>query len=315
MPWPRRITADALGGLLLISAAAVLLATPYDGGSCKNVAAAYALPAASLPEAHRPTAPAALADARRAVTSANAEMAALQGEQAAVEAARVAAQEARTAANEAQDDLWESSFTGGYFPDSSLAQYDVDSAESAVEYAEDWLAHVQENLTSEYAFYTQADVDEAQQDLDDARAELAEAEAALSRARSEEAARESEAADAEATAEELAAAADVAEAAAAEAASGLAARESAAQSRLSSARSRVAALEADHEATLAEWSHEQREAADEVTALNNVRDSCRENGVWRAGVALLDVALAAVLLLRRWRPGLPRHLRRPWRKR
>jgi hypothetical protein len=76
----------------------------------------------------------------------------------------------------------------------------------------------------------------------------------------------------------------------------------------------VSQLEADHEIAVAEWSHEQRVAADEVTALNNVRASCRENGSWRAGVALLDVLLVAALALRRWPPRLPRRLRVPWRR-
>jgi hypothetical protein len=313
MGLPRRITADAAAGLLLIGASAVLLATPYDGGSCTNVAAAYALPAASLPDADRPVLPAALGDASRAVTDADAKIRELEGEQAEVDAAYAAAEEARAAAVEAEEDVWESSFTSDYSSSTSSAEWEVESAEYGVESAEDWLAYVQEDLDSEWAIWTQADVDEAQADLDEARADLAEAQATLAQAQSEDAAEEAQAADAEATAEELDAAADAAEQAAADAASSLSARESAAQDQLYSARSRVADLESGHAIALAEWSHDQRVAADEVTALNNMRASCRENGAWRAGVAVLDVLLVGVLVLRRWTPRLPQ-LRLPWRR-
>ncbi len=313
MGLPRRISADALAGLVLVSAAAVLLATPYDGGACTSVSAAYALPAASVPDAEAPEPSPALADAHAAVDAAEAEVTELERQQDSVDGLYAAAEEARAAANEAQDDLWQSSWSG-YSSDTHLAELDVDVAESAVESAEDWLAYVQGELDSEWAFYTQADVDEAQADVDEARADLAEAEAALARARGEEAARESEAADVEATAERLDAAADEAEQAATDAAADLHDRQVAAEDRLYSARSRAAGLEADHEVAVAEWSHDQRVAADEVTALNNVRDSCRENGAWRAGVALVDVLLATALVLRRWTPRLSR-IRLPWRAR
>src|SRR3954453_16817301 len=108
---PRRVTADAIGGLLLVGAAAVLVATPYDGGSCTNVVAAYGLPAASLPDAEPPTASPALAEAHDAVIAAGADVTQLESEQAAVDDLYVAAEEARTAADEAQDDLWQSPYT------------------------------------------------------------------------------------------------------------------------------------------------------------------------------------------------------------
>ena len=311
----RRIAADAVGGMLLIGAAAVLLATPYDGGSCGNVLAAYAWPASSVSEAEPPRESPALADAYDAVSAANAEVAELETEQAEVDAAYAAAEEARAAANDAQDAAWESSYSD-YSSDSYLAELDVEYAESTVESAEDWLAYVQEDLDSEWAIYTQSDVDAAQADLDEALADLAEAQSALAQAQSDDAARESEAANAEATAEELEAAADAAEQTAADLAADLDNRQSAAADRLYSARSLVAQLETDHEIELAEWSHEQRVAADEVTALNNVRASCRENGGWRAGVALLDVLVVVALVLRRWGPRIPwQRLRLPWRRR
>jgi hypothetical protein len=315
MGLPRRLTADAAAGLLLVGAATVLLATPYDGGSCSNVLAAYALPAASLPDEKPPARPSALADAERAVSAANTEVAELESEQAAVDELYAAAEKARTAANDAQSDLWESSFSYDYSSDSSLAELDVDFAENAVESAEDWLAYVQEEMNSEWAFYTQADVDDAQADVDEARAELAEAEAALSEAQSEEAAKESAAANAEATAEELDAAAEAAEQAATDAAADLYDRQRAAEDRLYSARGLVAELEAGHAVEMAEWSHDRRVAADDVTAQNNVRESCRENGGWRAGVAVLDVLLVAALVLRKWAPRLPlQRVRLPWRR-
>lgn len=315
MNLPRRIGADAVGGLLLVGAAAVLLATPYDGGSCNNVLAAYALPAASVSESDPPKVSPSLNDAVDAVTAADTAIAELDGEQAEVDAAYAAAEEARGAADDAQNAAWESSYSD-YSSDSYLAELDVEFAESAVESAEDWLAYVQEDLNSEWAIYTQTDVDAAQADVDEALAELAEAQSALAQAQSEEAAQESAVANAEATAEELEAAADAAEQTAADLAADLYDRQSAAEDQLYSARSRVAALEADHEIELAEWSHEQRVAADEVTALNNVRESCRENGGWRAGVALLDVLLVLALVLRRWGPRIPWHrLGLPWPRR
>jgi hypothetical protein len=312
---PRRIAADAVGGLLLVGAAAVLLSTPYDGGSCSYVLAAYAVPAASLPESEPPKESPALDDAQDAVSAANAEVAELEGEQAEVDAAYAAAQDARSAANDAEDAAWESSYSD-YSSDSYLAELDVDFAESAVESAEDWLAYVQGDLGSEWAIYTQADVDAAQADLDEALADLAEAQSTLAQAQSEDAAQESAAADAEATAEELDAAADAAEQAAADLAADLYDRQRAAEDQLYSVRSLVAQLQTDHEIELAEWSHDQRMAADEVTALNNVRASCRENGAWRAGVALLDVLLVIGLILRRYGPRIAWHrLRLPWRRR
>jgi hypothetical protein len=317
MQLPRRISADVGAGVLLIGAAAVLLSTPYDGGSCRNVAAAYALPAASVPDAQRPESPTALADARRAVDAADTELVRLATEQSEVEAAYTAAEQARAAAHEAESDRWASSYSSDYYSTTYSAELDVDLAESAVESAGDWLEYVQESAadTSEWAMYDEQDVQDAQEDLDEAQADLAEAEDALAEAQGEDAAQESEAENAEATAEQLDAAADAAEQAAADAADDLAARRSAAEDRLYTAESRVAELEADHQLALAEWSHEQRVAADEVTALNNLRDSCRENGGWRAGVALLDLVLVAALALRRWTPQLPHwRVRLPWRR-
>jgi len=310
---PRRITADAAAGLLLLGAAVVLVATPYNGGSCGNVLSAYALPAASLPDAHPPEPPAALGDAHRAVTTASAEVTKLESEQAEVDAAYSAAEKARAAANEAQGDLWNSSFASDYSSDTYGAEVDVDIAQSSVDSAEDWLAYVTEEAadTSDWAIYDEADVQAAQADLDDALADLAEAESALMQAQNEDAARESKAANAEAAADQLDAAADAAEQSAADAASSLASRQSAAEDRLYSARSRVAELEASHAVALADWSHDQRVASDDVTARNNMRVSCRENGGWRAGVAVLDIALVGVLVLRRWTPRLPQRLRLP----
>ena len=315
MGLPRRISADIGAGLLLVGAAAVLLATPYDGGSCANVAAAYALPAASLPSAQPPGVPSALAESQRAVTAANADVTELKSEQAKVDQLDAAAQEARAAANAAQNDLWTSPYGSDYSSDTYMAQLDVDSAEGAVGRAEDWLAYVKDEMTSTWAFYDQADVDSAQADVDKANADLADAQAALTQAKNEEATRETKAATAEASAEQLDASADAAEQAATDAARDLSDRQSAAGSRLSSARSRVAQLEADHAIALADWSHEQRVTADHVTALNNVRASCRQNGSWRAGVAVLDVLLVAALALSRWSPRLPSRLRLPWRRR
>jgi chromosome segregation ATPase len=315
MRLPHRITADAAAGLALVGAVAILLATPYDGGSCRNVLAAYALPATSLPEEHAPATPAALADAQRAVTAADAELSELQGERANVDHAQAEAQKAREAATEAESDVWDSAYSSDYSSSTYSAQLDVDLAESKLESAEDWLKYVQDSAadTSGWAFYDQADVDNSQAEVDDARAELAKAKRALAEAQSEDTARESQAANAESTAEQLDAVADAAEKAAADAAADLSDRESRAEDRLYAARSRVGDLEAGHAIAVADWSHERRVAADEVTALNNVRASCRENGGWRAGVALLDLLLVGALVLRSWAPRLPQlRIRLPW---
>jgi hypothetical protein len=307
MRLPRRLTADGVAALLLLGAAAVLVTTPYDGGSCTNILSAYALPAATAAEADPPAAPAALADARRAVRDAEAAVAALQEERVAVDAAQKAAQQARAAAAEAESDLWENSFSTDYYSVDG-AELDVDLAESMLESAEDWLAYVQEEAadTSGWSFYDQQDVAQAQDDVDDARADVAEAEAALAEAEGEVAASESAATSAEQREEELDAAADAAEVAAADAASRFADRESQAFDSELAARSRVADLEGRHDVSVAEWSHERRVALDEVAAQNNVRSSCQENGGWRAGVAALDVMLLAALALRRWAPRVPR---------
>ncbi len=42
MRLPRRMTADGAAVVLLVTAAAVLVTTPYDGGVCRNVAAGTA---------------------------------------------------------------------------------------------------------------------------------------------------------------------------------------------------------------------------------------------------------------------------------
>lgn len=313
MRLPRKFTADAAAGLLLIGAAVVLVATPYDGGSCTNVVAAYAVPTASVSAEDRPDKPRALADAQRAVTTANAALAELETERFEVEELQAAAQAAREAAAEAQSDLWAMPYSD-YSSDSYSAEWDVDIAESAVESAESWLEYVQESAadTSGWSIYTQDDVADAQADLDEALADLSEAESALAQAESEDAARESEAENAEATAEQLDADADAAEQAAVDAATDLADRQSSAEERLYSAQERVSQLQAQHDRAIAEWFHEERVAEDEATASNNVRASCRENGAWRAGVALLDVALAGALVIRRW---MPRLSRLPWRTR
>jgi hypothetical protein len=304
----RRITADAAAGLMLVGAAAILLATPYDGGTCRNVLAAYAVPATSLSDENAPGRPPAFADAQRALAAADTEVADLQGEQATVDQAQAEAQKARDAATEAESNLWESSYPTDYNSSTYSAQLDVDLAESKLESSKDWLKYVQDDAanTSGWSFYDQTDVDSAQKDVDDARAALTDAKGALADAQSGDAARESKAASAQSTAEQLDAAADAAEQAATDAARDLASRQSAAEDRLYTARSRVDDLEAAHAVAVADWSHERRIAGDRVTALNNVRSSCRENGGWRAGVALVDVVLVAVLVLRRWTPHLPK---------
>ena len=142
MRLPRKLTADAVAGLLLIGAAAVLVATPYDGGSCTNVVAAYAVPTASVSAEDRPDKPRALADAQRDVTTANAALADLEAERAEVESLQEAAQAARDAAAEAQSDLWDMPYSSSYSSDSYSAEWDVDIAESAVESAESWLEYV-----------------------------------------------------------------------------------------------------------------------------------------------------------------------------
>jgi hypothetical protein len=325
MHLPRRVSADGVAALLLLAAAAVLLATPYDGGACRNVAAAYALPAASLQDAEPPGQSPALTSAALAAEKAESDTAALEAERAEADKAREAAQQARQAANDAESELYAPSFSTDYVS-VYASESEVSYAKTMVRSAEDWLDIVQEGAadTSPYgSFYDQQDVQRAQEDLDDARAKLTAAQGELEQARKDEAAQKSSAESAEQKAKDLDAAADAAEQAAADAATTLADHESDVEQRLWDARSQLAALEDEHKVALAAWSHEQRLAGDDVTALNNVRASCRENGAWRAGVALVDVVLLAVLALRRWGSRLrgvhfrlPRpRLRLPWPRR
>ncbi len=78
----------------------------------------------------------------------------------------------------------------------------------------------------------------------------------------------------------------------------LAAKERKVDTVLLPARSRVEDLEEGHEDAVATWTHEQRIAQTEVTARNAVRDDCRENGLWRAGVAGVDLLLLGALGVR-----------------
>lgn len=315
-----RVTSDVVAAALLVGAATVLLATPYDGGACRNVASAYGLPAASFTKSAPPATPAALATARQDVTAASSEVAGLSDERAAAERASEAAEQAREAAREAETKTWSTPVTIG---STSSAELDVELAESQVESAESWLKTVQDGAaeTSEFgSIWTQEDVADAQEELDAAEGELAAAQEGLEEARDEDAASEAAAAAVERKAEQLAAAADAADKAAEQAASTLASAETAAEERLSSAKGRVARLEVEHDQAQDEWWHEQRVEHDEVVALNNVRQSCRENGGWRAGVALVDVVLLGALALRAWWPRgarlrLPSRPRLTWRLR
>jgi len=185
MRLPGRITPNAASAVLLTAAAAVLVTTPYDGGACRNVFSAYALPAASLAAADRPARSPALADAYQDIRDAEADQTALVARQAEVDRLVAAAEEAREAADEAAADAYESSWSTSGSWDVTGAEYDVEFAEDQVDYAEEWLEEIKAEVANdEYGFYTDADIAEAEDDLDDARAELAEAEAALAQAES-----------------------------------------------------------------------------------------------------------------------------------
>lgn len=309
-----RLTTDLVAGALLLGAAAVLVGTPNDGGACRNVAGAYALPPARVPSAEPPAPPAALAGARQAVSTASIDLASLADERAAAEAAQAAAEQARAAASEARSATWSTPLT---YTSSSSEELDVDVAQSRVESAESWLQTVEDGAadTSLYGIWTEQDVAQAQDDLDTARAELASAEQALAAPQAEEAASAAAEVAAEDRAAELETAATAAETAASEAGRTLATAERDANARLSAAKSRVSSLEIQHEVAQAEWSHEQRLEQDEVVALNNVRASCRENGGWRAAVALVDVALLGALALRAVWPRTARLHRPRWLRR
>jgi hypothetical protein len=330
MAFPRRVPADGVAAALLLSAAVVLVATPYDGGSCQNVAAAYALPAASLAPAEQPAEPASLTEARAALASAQSDSDGLADEQTSVDRAQQAATDARAVADKADMDQYSTDYSTDDYAVSS-AQSDVDSAQSAVDSAQSWLETVQQYVAdpSNDGIWTQQDLQDAQSEVDDANAQLTEAQQALQETQARAAASESAAAAAKQKAERLDAAADAAEQAAGKAADDLAEKQSEVQAELYLARSQVSQEEADYRSTVADWAHQRRVAGDHIAALNNVRASCRQNGTWRAAVAGADVVLLAALGLRRWapRPGRwgPRlrrmrersariSLPRPWRR-
>ena len=321
---PRRISADGLAAMLLVAAAVGLLATPYDGGACRNVAAAYALPAASLTPAATPGEPTALGDARAAVSAAQAHVDALSNTQADVDRAQQAAQQARDAADKAASDQFSNTSSSDADMAASQAQDDLDLAQSQVTDDQDMLTSWQQDAADSPgdSFYAQQ-IQQAQATLDADKAKLATAQEALQTAQNKQSASAAAATAAQQNADKLSAAADAAQKAADDAASTLAAQQSTAQENLNSAQSDEAQQEADYRTTVNDWSHSRRLESDHVTALNNVRSSCRTDGSRRATVAGIDLlllaAIAAVQLapqlrgLGRRAKAVPQRLR--WRRR
>jgi hypothetical protein len=278
----RRLPASAGAAVLLAAATAALVGAPYDGGSCRNVFSAYATPVAQVTPVQRPAEPAGLGDAREALEAVRAEDAELAPDRAKVARAVSAAERAEReadAAEQARRNTPTESSTPSWELDS--AELDVDIAEGSVDSAEDWLDIVQGD---DFGFYDAYDIAEAQEDVDEARADLAEAQAVLD--------------------EQLAAKAKAAEKTADRLSDILAAEERTLNSRLRPAESLVDDLEEEHAAALGEWTHEQRVAEDEVVARNAVRDACRENGLWRAGIAGADLLLLGALGVRAAWPRL-----------
>jgi hypothetical protein len=312
----RSLTVDGVAALLLTAAAAVLVTTPYDGGACRNVTAAYALPAASLTPAQEPTEPAALDQARRAVSAAQADVTALASKQADVQKAQQAAQQARDAADQAA--AAESTDTSSIDGDLSVtqAQNDEELAQTEVDNDQSYLQMMQSDAADfpGDSFWAQ-EVQQAQSDLDTANAKLISAQQALAQAKDKQSSAAAAAAAAQKHAEELSSQADAAEKAAEDAESSYAEQQSQAEGNLSAARSRETAQEADYRATVASWSHERRLESDHVVALNNVRASCRADGTWRVSAAGADAALLAAVVLVRSAPGLRRVGGRAWTRR
>jgi hypothetical protein len=314
MPLPRRITADGAAALLLGAAAAVLVATPYDGGACRNVVAAYALPAASLGPADQPGEPAGLADARQAVTTAQGAVDALTIKKADVDKAQQAAQQARAAADKAE--LGSATDTSSIDASVSVdqAQSDVDIAQSEVSDDQSMLQTDQQDAADfpGESYWTQQ-VQQAQSQLTADQAKLSAAQQAYQKAQGQASSSAAAAKAAQQNADSLSAQADAAEKTAEDAATNLAAQQSDAERSLSAAQSEEARQESDYRATVAGWSHERRMQGDHVVALNNVRSSCRESGTWRAAAAGADVVLLAALAVLRWAHRLRRvRIRVPW---
>ena len=296
MRLPRRITADGAAAVLLVVAAAVLVATPYDGGACRNVVAAYALPAASLSPADQPVEPAALVDARAAVATAQAAADALASKQADVDKAQQAAQQARAAADAADSGL----ATDTSSIDDSLsvdrAQSDVDLAQTDVSDDQSMLQLDQQDA-AEFpgdSYWTQQ-VQQAQAQLATDQAKLSDAQQAYQKAQGQASAGAAAAKAAQQKADQLSAQADAAEKAAEDAATNLAAQQSDAQQNLSAAQSQEGEQESQYRAAVADWSHDRRIQSDHVVALNNVRSSCRESGNWRVAVAGADAFLLVII--------------------
>jgi len=301
MRLPRRITSDGAAAVLLVAAATVLVATPYDGGACRNVAAAYALPAASLAPADPPAEPAGLADARQAVTTAQAAVDALANKQADVDNAQQAAQQARAAADEAASSWATETSSIDDSVSVDQAQSDVDLAQLEVSDDQSMLQMDQQDAADfpGDSYWTQQ-IQQAQSQLATDQAKLSAAQQAYQEAQSKASASASAAKAAQQNADQLSARADSAEKAAEDAATNFAAQQSDARQSLSTAESREAGQESEYRATVADWSHERRMQGDHVVALNNVRSSCRDSGNWRAAVAAADILLLVVIAALRW---------------
>jgi chemotaxis protein histidine kinase CheA len=312
----RSLTVDGVAALVLTAAAAVLVTTPYDGGACRNVAAAYAVPAASLAPAQEPAEPAALTDARQAVSAAQADVAALASKQADVEKAQQAAQQARDAADKAASA--QTTDTSSIDGDLSVtqAQDDEELAQTEVDDDQSYLQTTKQDAADfpGDSYWTQ-EVQQAQSELDAANAKLSAAQQALKQAKAQQSSAAAAAASAQKHADDLSAQADAAEKAAEDAESSYAAQQSQVEENLSAAQSRETAQEADYRTTVATWSHERRLESDRVVALNNVRSSCRADGTWRASAAGVDVVLLAAIVLVWFAPRLRRMGSRAWARR
>ena len=292
----RRIPARAGAAVLLAAATAALVAAPYDDGTCRNVVSAWTTPAASVVEVEPPEEPAGLRAAQQELEDAEAQDAALDDERAKASRAEAAARTARQKADAAEVAAEEApSDTGTDSWEMDSAELDVDAAESSLDVAEDWLDIV---AGDDYGFYDSGDVAEAQEDVDDARTDLAEAQAVLDDLLAAEAAAESAAAAAAARVDTLTAKADAAEETAERSSDILAAKERKVDAVLEPVLDRVEDLEEGHQTALAAWANEQRVAETEVVARNAVRDDCRENGLWRAGLAGADLLLLGALGVR-----------------
>ena len=307
-PWPARLREHArshvavvTAALVLIVAAAATLFAPVQGNSCPTTLRALTATSVAVGGGVAPQqAKGEVTADSRAVTSATGQVSDAQAAVDAAQAAQTAAGQLQEKADAAQSAADEAGIAQDPVASNS-AQWDVDDAEMALQWAQDDLDRSEEMLAMDKeqgwdTAYDEQAVAEAKAAVKDAEADLAKANAALS---AEQSAADSAASDAksrQATADTLA---GMAQRAQDKADAALAAAESAltnAQATLSSAEDSQSAHRQAATAKAALWSHQHQNELFMTRATNTTVADCRAAATKNAAVGA-GLLVAAVLLL------------------